>query len=211
MEFILVLRKWINMKNSLDKISPTAFKRYLEFHIGYLLRESPSVQFLHFLSTLIPRNYSWLLQRASQWIETHAFRCVWGSMERLQRTRAYKLYTACELGTFHIPSRCAALRTKNTVSFFTQRNRPKSWVSFVSFWLDKSLRVFLKETSLNLSPLAENGPIGSYKNALIQFQHFIYSGGSVSKFSTHTKQAYRISLASVIYLNVYKRQSHIES
>lgn len=52
-------------------------------------------------------------------LETMVFSYIWKTMEKLQRTVVYNIYTAGGLGVFHIPSRIAALTVKHIANYIS--------------------------------------------------------------------------------------------
>lgn len=103
-----------------------------------------------------------LLTSFKKWVETHDVSFHLGEVERMQRSVAYNIYSGGGLGIFHIPSRCAALSTKQIVSF--SLHRQKLWVHYASYWIDFSLRTYLVNTSLNSSSHARRRDPMSFTN-----------------------------------------------
>jgi hypothetical protein len=146
---------------------------------------------LWYLVTIFDLSVSFL-----SWVETKAFRMIWGPMERIRRSVAYNIYTGGGLGIFHVPSRIAAFRVKHLATFISCREKP--WVAFADYWIAISMRNFLPNVSLNSSPHAANGPQEFYKHAIHHLHSFLDAGGSLTNSPSLTRIAYRIFLASIV-------------
>jgi hypothetical protein len=132
----------------------------------------------------------------SKKFESLVFKYIWQTMEKLQRTVVYNIYTAGGLGVFHIPSRISALMIKHLANYLT--NRDKRWVPFADFWIAIPLRDSLPTGASGGGVRSERGPNLYYKEALTHLEKFKDRGGTILNSPNMVRIAYRNLLATIV-------------
>lgn len=129
-------------------------------------------------------------------LEHLIFKYIWQTMEKLQRTVIYNIYTAGGLGVFHIPTRTSALMIKHVANYLTHRD--KRWAPFADFWIAIPLRSALPVETTRGGARSERGPSRYYKEALAQLEKFKERGGTITNSPNMVRIAYRSLLATIV-------------
>jgi hypothetical protein len=143
------------------------------------------------IATVTPVSRTFLQQA-----ETLVFRFIWTTMERLQRTVTFNIYSAGGLGVFHIPSRLAAFAIKHITNYIHIRN--KRWVPFADIWLAIRLRKFLPPGAVRSGARTEKNVSTYNTGALKNLETFLDRGGRLADSATMVRTAYRSLIATVV-------------